>query len=217
MAPICINCSGTEFVWAGELKTGGRFASGPLALRAGGELPLGTRICRSCGHAELFLRDVTVLQSPHHWRPGEFIPISAPAASAHGHHRTHAPHEPAPPIVPIHPTPTVPAPAPIGPEPSAPPAAAAAFGAEPASSRSAPSPNGASERPETPPPPPDRAETPPPTPSKDPEGGVPVEIGTVPQAEEKPAATPRKRPGRPRSSRAAKATGESPAKQPPAD
>ncbi len=79
MAPLCSNCGGTEFVWAGELKTGGRFGQGPLALRSGGELPLGTRICRSCGHADLFLRDTAILSNPHHWRPNEFVPISSPA------------------------------------------------------------------------------------------------------------------------------------------
>ncbi len=126
MAPICINCSGTEFVWAGELKTGGRLASGPLALRAGGELPLGTRICRSCGHADLFLRDVTVLQSPHHWRPGEFVPITAPPHASHGgHHRSSEPaphpHAQAPNAAsPTPPTPAAPPPPPPSGEAQAP-------------------------------------------------------------------------------------------------
>ncbi|MCI4323416.1 MAG: hypothetical protein L3K03_05275 [Thermoplasmata archaeon] len=81
MAPVCTNCGSTDFVWAGELKTGGKISPGNLSLRGGGELPLGTRICRACGHADLFLRDVTILKAPHHWRPGEFVPIAAPAPS----------------------------------------------------------------------------------------------------------------------------------------
>jgi hypothetical protein len=119
MAPVCTNCGGNEFVWAGELKTGGRFGQGPLSLRSGGELPLGTRICRGCGHADLFLRDVTILQAPHHWRPGEFVPISAPAS---GHHSRHS--EPAPSTVVPARAPSPPAPAPevaLAPAPPPPP------------------------------------------------------------------------------------------------
>jgi hypothetical protein len=75
MAPICSNCGGTDFLWASELRTGGRLASGPLSLRPAGELALGTRICRTCGHADLFLKDVKILHAPHAWRRNEFVPI----------------------------------------------------------------------------------------------------------------------------------------------
>jgi hypothetical protein len=93
MAPTCSNCGGTEFVWAGNLKTGGRLSQGPLSLRNSGELPLGTRLCRRCGHADLFLRDVQILQNPHHWKPGEFVPIASPAPESHStrHHSVPTP------------------------------------------------------------------------------------------------------------------------------
>lgn len=101
MAPVCTNCGSTDFVWAGELKTGGRLSAGQLSLRHGGELPLGTRICRTCGHADLFLRDTRILQAPHEWKPGEFVPI-----------RTQPPPATSPPTRPIAPTPAVPMPLP---------------------------------------------------------------------------------------------------------
>ncbi len=70
---VCSNCGGSEFVWADAVRTGfvGR---GKLALRSRGELALGTRICRTCGHADLFLRDPTILKEPHRWKEGEFRP-----------------------------------------------------------------------------------------------------------------------------------------------
>jgi outer membrane biosynthesis protein TonB len=114
MAPVCTNCGHTEFVWAGELKTGGRLGSGPLALRAGGEYPLGTRICRECGHADLFLRDVAILKQPHNWKPGEFVPISSPAPAHRGAAPAVVPAAPAP-------TPSYPPLAPPPPEPITPP------------------------------------------------------------------------------------------------
>jgi hypothetical protein len=81
VAPICSNCGGTDFLWASELKTGGRLGGGPLSLRAAGELTLGTRICRTCGHADLFLKDVKILHTPQAWRPHEFVPIVSHAAA----------------------------------------------------------------------------------------------------------------------------------------
>ena len=110
VAPVCSNCNGTEFVWANELKTG-MTGGGSLSLRARGEIPIGTRICRTCGHADLFLRDISILHQPHNWRPGEFIPIVAkpstkPAPHAH----------PPPPAAPAAPaTATTPTPAPPNP------------------------------------------------------------------------------------------------------
>ena len=110
MAPTCSNCGGIEFVWSNELKTGtGLSGTGTLSLRPRGEIPLGTRICRSCGHADLFLRDLTILQKPHTWRPGEFIPIQskpkhgapAPAPQPAGSgHATAAHAAAAPPLLP---------------------------------------------------------------------------------------------------------------------
>ena len=98
MAPVCTNCNGTDFVWANELKTGMTGAS--LSLRTRGEIPLGTRICRTCGHADLFLRDISILHQPNLWRPGEFIPIvPKPATHASSHHATH--HAPEPPSAPV--------------------------------------------------------------------------------------------------------------------
>lgn len=121
MAPTCTNCNGTDFVWANELKTGS-VGGGTLSLRTRGEVPLGTRICRACGHAELFLRDVSILHQPHMWRPGEFIPIaSKPKPAAPAPHVTHAP--PAEPV-PVSPPPPPPPPAPMisEPDPMPPPA-----------------------------------------------------------------------------------------------
>jgi hypothetical protein len=120
VAPVCSNCSGTDFVWANELKTG-MTGGGSLSIRARGDLPLGTRICRSCGHADLFLRDISILHQPHLWRPGEFIPIVAKSSAKPVTH--HAP-EPtpvaaaAPPEAPPAPTPVAPPPPPPPPEPA---------------------------------------------------------------------------------------------------
>ncbi len=74
VAPVCSNCGASDFVWVSNLKTG-TIGRGGLSLRAGGELSLGTRVCRGCGHADLFLKDPTILRQPHTWRPGEFVPI----------------------------------------------------------------------------------------------------------------------------------------------
>ncbi|MGI0131925.1 MAG: hypothetical protein ACREDK_02335 [Thermoplasmata archaeon] len=128
MAPTCSNCGGNEFVWSNELKTGTGFSgTGTLSLRARGEIPLGTRICRSCGHADLFLRDLTILQKPHTWRPGEFIPIqsrprhaapTSPHATTAGSSPTPAAETERPALAPIEPPH---APPPLPPVPSAPP------------------------------------------------------------------------------------------------
>lgn len=118
MAPICSNCNGTDFVWANELKTG-MTGGGALSIRARGDLPLGTRICRSCGHADLFLRDISILHQPHLWRPGEFIPIVAKSSAKPVTH--HAPEAtPAPAPVAAAPPPEAPAPPPPPPPPPAP-------------------------------------------------------------------------------------------------
>ncbi len=115
MAPVCSNCNGTDFVWANELKTG-MTGGGSLSIRARGDLPLGTRICRTCGHADLFLRDISILHQPHLWRPGEFIPIIAKTATKP------APHHAAPPSAPpMAPTTPMPASAPPPAPPAAPP------------------------------------------------------------------------------------------------
>lgn len=74
LPPKCSNCGGVEFVWANEIKTG--HASGGLSLRPQGEVPIGTRICKNCGHADLFLHNLDLLNKPHLWKPGEFFPIS---------------------------------------------------------------------------------------------------------------------------------------------
>ena len=130
MAPVCSNCSGTDVVWSNELKTG-MTGGGTLSLRARGEIPLGTRICRTCGHADLFLRDISILHQPHNWRAGEFIPIvSKPVAKPAGHHAGTG-----------HVAPTVPAtPAPIA-TPAPPPAAPSAAPPPPPPPPMAPAPD----------------------------------------------------------------------------
>ncbi len=95
MPPSCTNCGGSDFVWVNDLKTGS-IGGGSLSIRSRGELSLGTRICRGCGHADLFLKDPSILRMPHTWRPGEFVPITPRPA-------------PPPPSVPIAP-PAPPAP-----------------------------------------------------------------------------------------------------------
>ncbi|HUI38310.1 MAG TPA: hypothetical protein VLY85_01625 [Thermoplasmata archaeon] len=77
-APTCPNCGASDFVWAKRIRSG-LVGIGGLSLRAGREAQLGTRICRECGHADLFLSDVRLLNSPHLWKPGEFVPIPEPA------------------------------------------------------------------------------------------------------------------------------------------
>jgi hypothetical protein len=120
LAPTCSNCGASDFVWANELKTG-NLSGGTLSLRSRGEIPLGTRICRTCGHADLFLRELSILQQPHLWRPGEFIPITPkPAAPKPAPTHPHA----HPPAAPPPPPPPTPAPAPSVPNPlAAPPSA----------------------------------------------------------------------------------------------
>ena len=118
MAPVCSNCSGTDFVWSNELKTG-MTGGGTLSLRARGEIPLGTRICRTCGHADLFLRDISILHQPNSWRPGEFIPIvSKPVAKPAGHHSGTAHSSTAAALPPPSATPAVVAPLPPPPAPT---------------------------------------------------------------------------------------------------
>ncbi|HZY92354.1 MAG TPA: hypothetical protein VFG07_06245 [Thermoplasmata archaeon] len=159
MAPTCTNCGGTDFVWANELKTGGMAGGGTLSLRPRGDIPLGTRICRTCGHAELFLRDLTLLHQPHTWRPGEFIPIvpkPKPAASTHHAHTPAAPEAPAAPAPPppeppapgLPPEAPPPPPAPPEPEPTplATPASEPAPVAAPAEEESSPKPKGSARR-----------------------------------------------------------------------
>jgi hypothetical protein len=129
--PTCSNCGAGDFVWANELKTG-NLSGGTLSLRSRGEIPLGTRICRTCGHADLFLRDLAILHQPHTWRQGEFIPIvSKPAAPKPAPVHSHAAPPPPPPAA-------TPAPAenqnPLAAPPSAPLAAAPAFAGTMASS-----------------------------------------------------------------------------------
>lgn len=136
LAPVCSNCGASDFVWANDLKTGG-LGGGSLSLRSRGELSLGTRICRSCGHADLFLKDPAILRMPHTWRPGEFTPITPRPAAAPPHHAAAAPttsptaapmpptgHHLPPPPPPAAPVPPPPAPETTSPapEPTPPPA-----------------------------------------------------------------------------------------------
>jgi hypothetical protein len=145
VAPVCSNCGASDFVWANDLKTGSR-GSGGLSLRAKGELDMGTRICRGCGHADLFLKDPSVLRLPHTWRPGEFTPIpSRPPAVA----PTPAAPRPAPVPAPT-PTPVAPPAPPTPPpaSPAAPPLSDPTPPAEPPAPESAPAssaPSGADE------------------------------------------------------------------------
>jgi len=135
VAPTCSNCGGNDFVWANDLKTG-MTGGGTLSLRPRGEIPLGTRICRTCGKAELFLRDLTILHQPHAWRQGEFIPIPVKPRPAPPEQPPSPPPPPAPepvstPVAPPPPPPEVPP----SPEPETAPAAEPA----PAPETSAPS------------------------------------------------------------------------------
>ncbi len=128
--PVCSNCGGSDFVWAENVKTGG-FGRTGLSLRSGGELALGTRVCRGCGHADLFVKDPTILRQPHTWRPGEFVPIpprsgTAPKPSNPASPATPAPPAPAPSAPARSPSPAIPAPAPSPAPAVADPAEAAA-------------------------------------------------------------------------------------------
>lgn len=140
MAPTCTNCGGNDFVWANELKTGTSVtgATSNLSLRSRGEIPLGTRICRACGKAELFLRDLTILHRPHLWKQGEFVPIQTKAAAKEPEHHGHAAPPPAapappasspmpadPPVLPAPPPPPAPEPEPSAPAAPAEPAPSA--------------------------------------------------------------------------------------------
>ena len=121
MAPVCTNCGAGDFVWVNDLKTGS-LGGGTLSIRSRGELALGTRVCRACGHADLFLKDPSVLRMPHTWKPGEFVPIPsrpASAGDAHGHHAPAA----APPSAPVAAPPAPASPPPPPPEPAAEPMA----------------------------------------------------------------------------------------------
>jgi hypothetical protein len=164
VAPTCSNCGAGDFVWANELKTG-NLSGGTLSLRSRGEIPLGTRICRTCGHADLFLRDLTILHQPHTWRPGEFVPItpkpSAPKpAPTHAHAHPPAAPPPPPPAAPP-PTPTL---NPLEAPPSAPLAAAPAVAGTMGSSNDRPSsPPPRAESPSPPPAPESRTEDPAPS------------------------------------------------------
>jgi hypothetical protein len=137
LAPTCSNCGTNDFVWANELKTGtGLAGTGTLSLRTRGEIPLGTRICRTCGHADLFLRDLSILRNPASWRQGEFVPIQSKATAKpaspppapelhHEHaHSAHAAstasHSASPPETPIAP-PSPPPPPDLTPPPPPPP------------------------------------------------------------------------------------------------
>jgi len=119
LAPVCSNCGASDFVWANDLKTGG-LGGGSLSLRSRGELSLGTRICRACGHADLFLKDPSILRMPHTWKPGEFTPITPRPAA---HHAAAAPYVTAPPPAPVAPAAPPPPPAPPSEPPPPPPLA----------------------------------------------------------------------------------------------
>jgi hypothetical protein len=118
--PVCSNCGGSDFVWAENLRTG-TIGRGTLSLRSGGQLPLGTRICRGCGHADLFVKDPTILRQPHTWRPGEFvaIPPRTPVEA-----RPPAPAPSPPPVLATRP-PNPPPPGPAATEPRSAPSPAA--------------------------------------------------------------------------------------------
>jgi hypothetical protein len=117
VAPVCGNCGASDFVWVNDIKTG-TLGGGTLSLRSRGELALGTRICRSCGHADLFLKDPSILRMPHTWKPGEFVPI--PAHPANPGPATNPPAAPSPPPA-TPPPPPAPAPEPPLAPPIAPP------------------------------------------------------------------------------------------------
>jgi hypothetical protein len=73
--PKCSNCGASDFVWASRVRSG-LTGVGGLALRGRREGEIGTRVCRACGHADLFVRDLWLLQAPHLWKPGEFVPMT---------------------------------------------------------------------------------------------------------------------------------------------
>ena len=126
VAPVCTNCGANDFVWVNELKTG-TLGGGSLSIRSRGELSLGTRICRACGHADLFLKDPSILRMPHTWRPGEFVSIPSRPPPAPAPASVPAPRAPptAPPSTPPSaPLPERPAQASASPPPSSPSPAA---------------------------------------------------------------------------------------------
>ena len=138
--PVCSNCGGSDFVWAENLRTG-TIGRGTLSLRSGGELAFGTRVCRGCGHADLFVKDPTILRQPHTWKPGEFVPIPARAPTGDPRLAPAAapPPRPVPMAPPASPMPVTPLPPPTAP-PMAPPAVRPVPPAEvPAGSGSPPS------------------------------------------------------------------------------
>lgn len=79
--PVCTNCGSEEFLWTDAVRTGSLTRSS-LALRPGGELALGARLCRGCGHADLFVKDVAILRDPQRWSPGEFV-VVPPGTPSH--------------------------------------------------------------------------------------------------------------------------------------
>jgi len=117
VAPVCSNCGASEFVWVNELRTG-TIGGGSLSIRSRGELSLGTRLCRNCGHADLFLKDPAILRMPHTWRPGEFVPIPSKPAAAPA--PVASPATPPVPSTPAATPPSPPAPARPLPPPAAP-------------------------------------------------------------------------------------------------
>jgi len=179
--PVCSNCGGSDFVWADTLKTG-TIGRGALSLRAGGELALGTRVCRGCGHADLFVKDPTILRQPHTWRPGEFVPIP-----------------PRPGTAPRPNSPPAPAPLPASPsQPVAPPAPRAAPVASPAAPAVAPmAPPPPPVRPPVDPPPLMPGASPPAAPSRGAEttGVAAAETSSAPAGAKRP---PRRRPAKPK-------------------
>lgn len=78
MPPVCTNCGSGEFVWTDDIYTG-TLAGGSISLRPRGQLSLGARVCRSCGMANFFLIDVSILRNPQAWAPGEFTVIRSRA------------------------------------------------------------------------------------------------------------------------------------------
>jgi len=148
--PVCSNCGGSDFVWAENLRTG-TIGRGTLSLRSGGELALGTRVCRGCGHADLFVKDPTILRQPHTWRPGEFVPIPPRPTIT-------LPSQPA--------APTSPAPGPSPPAPAAPGGTTPPAAGRPAEAAALPAP---------PPPPESPGAAPEPTPGPAPTADVETE------------------------------------------
>jgi hypothetical protein len=76
--PACPHCGGNDFVWTNAVRAG-RFGRASVLLRSGRAVPLETRICRGCGHADLFVAEPGAVAPGDLWdeKPSTEV-VSAP-------------------------------------------------------------------------------------------------------------------------------------------